>query len=269
MPWSSPLGLLTASGQNLTINISADDIDQDTYNVYDELSGPADPVIVTINIDTAADVGAVVIDNRFNVASTFTINLTGSARIVGAGGGGGDGGYSEWAPTFNFPADDGVDGGPAILSAFDFDLDADAGYILGGGGGGGGGAAQDASMMGDESGGGGGGGGQGFNDATGGSGGSPGGLNGTAGSISSGGAGGTSSTSGGTGGTGGDWGIAGADGGTATGGDIGSGGAAGNAIEGTVAITVTLTGTKNQTTLETENRLEGGYTNVSLVDPPP
>lgn len=268
MPWNTAVTLLLGGAQNVIIDYDTtafvDPIN--TYNVFDILGGPADPVVLTINISAGADLGTLEIDNRFNASSSFIINCTDGARAVGKGGSGGRGGEYETepgGPTFNRGANDGLAGGAAIISAFDFSLDTDDGFILGGGGGGGGGAAITA---GSNNQGGSGGGGQGWNDAAGASTGGPASSDGTDGSLGANGLGGLATSGGGNGGDGGPWGNAGVTGGSATGGSAGTGGAIGFAILAVVSsITVTLSGAKSQGTLESESRLVGGTSGVTYA----
>ena len=145
-------------------------------------------------------------------------------------------------------------GSPAITlpgTGITVNIDVDDGFIWGGGGGGGGGAA--VYGVGPCLQGGGGGGAQGWDVNSGGTAFAP-AVAGGSGNSAGEGSGGAGESTAGDGGDGGSWGTAG-DNGTGTG--PGLGGIGGRAIIVPVADTLSLSGAKNQATLEGEGRLLG------------
>jgi len=280
MPWAGSPALMKAGADSVLITIDADLFtfaSPFSYKLFDVLGAPSHPIVATINISSEVNLGTLWIDERFNESSQFTINLTNDGRVVGRGGMGGRGGFAESEPGFSFniagqpgrAAGSELDGSlldAAIISAFDFSLDTDDGFVLGGGGGGGGGGADDGQTAA-----GGGGGGQGWNVAAGGQAGlsigdAQSGGAGSLGAAGLGGAGGLNASVGGAGGGWGEAGTAGTDSPTPSEGTQGAGGAKGFAIKGfPSAITVDLTGAKSEATLNTENRLEGGTSGVTFI----
>lgn len=260
MPWNMPISMLAQNVTEFTVTVTGDDLR--AYDLFDETGQPSGTVDVTVNI--SGRVGTIIIPVDFAAGSTFAINITGGGFVLGGGGDGGRGGFG-----FGGNGVAGDDGGPAIQSAHDFSLNADSGFVLGGGGGGGGGGAGTFSGT-EPFGGGGGGGGQGYDSSSGG-GGEQGGT-GEAGSVNGPGDGGDAVS--GIGGDGGDGGLLGESGDTGspgTGSPNGSGGVGGDGGKAIIAllnpITVTLTGSKSQATLVSEDRFISGTTDVTVTDP--
>ena len=262
--WRIPLSLIAGQGQ-IDVSITSDTLVGDLYTF---LGSPPGQVDVVVTVD-AAMAGNIVITTDFATGSTFTVNVINGGMVVGLGGNGGGGGITYG--TTGEAGQRGFDGGPAIESAYDIDLDIDNGFLFGGGGGGGGGSFAVDGTVGVA--GGGGGGGRGFSTTAGGL---P-GDNGTPVPASQGGQGGPSGfgiggAPSGTGllnlmlgGNGGDWGSAGVSGTSSdllgAGGTLfysgGIGGKAGEAFKSNAGATVTYTGAKTEATLRTEGRIYG------------
>lgn len=230
-------GLTTAGRLRATIAISSDTANYvlNTAKVTGYKPGATD-VILTINSGvtvSSASTGsyAFTVDTSWSTGDTITIVNNGV--IIGRGGNGGPGAYTNFGP--DAP---GGSAGPALLVQRAVSIN-NVNRISGGGGGGGGGAY--SSFFGFSIGGGGGG---GIGVSTGGSGGSVGG-DGTLTSAGSGGFPGPVS-GGGRGGDGGGYGSSGSAGQiTGFSGPAGSGGAGGAAVVGNSNITWIATGTRN------------------------
>jgi hypothetical protein len=241
-------------------------------NLWNFLGSPAGPRDVILTIDSA-DAESIQVTNDWDAGSTFTFNCINNGRIVGAGGGNGNGGNV---------ASNGTAGsiGSFAISSQDFniDVDIDDGYMFGGGGGGGGGSGA-ISGPGNDAGGGGGGGQGSLAGGAGGAAGTGGGAlplaqAGTAGSPGAAGVGGAGSGTAGpgeTGGNGGAWGTAGFNGGSDNLSFVrgGLGGNHGPAFKSSTSSTITFVGGKSQATLITEGRIKGdvgpGYTRLPFA----
>jgi hypothetical protein len=272
--WRNPL-LIAGLGEITQVTINTRTQQADLFVL---LGSPVAPTNWQITID-GVEVLGLNITNSFAPGSTFSFILINGARLIGAGGFGGNGGT---VAAQEVGGARGGNGGPALQSVFDVSMDCDDGYLLGGGGGGGGGATYHIPSTTNKAAGSGGGGGAGFaNEID--SPFFPGGFftsspdiagtgnigvaapeNGTFGNADTPGTGGTIFTAGGDGGVLGSAGLAGT-GISPTGtsftvsfdGTGGCGGNAGRAFYGIGSASMTLTGAKSEATLRSEGRIKG------------
>jgi hypothetical protein len=257
MPWCVPIPMIT-SGSNPVVElvISADAQDYDLFTAAGS-PGSAIDLFVTLNSGVTIDT---MLANSFPDGTNIYFTVLGTLR--GRGGDGGDGGLADGSGPATMPGQAGSAGGHAFFSSAGISLflNIDDGNAWGGGGGGGGGAG--CASLGSDQGGGGGGGGQGWNTSLGGAGGSGVYASGGAGANGGSSAAGAGGTPGG-GGDGGDWGLAGGvglytSGICDSGKSGGSGGARGRAFLLTGGASITFTGSKSISTLESEGRIKGG-----------
>lgn len=217
------------------------DSDQENYNLYEELGQPAEPLVVSVTINSGVTI-------KGNGAPAFTtgamhpdsiVVLENNGSIYGFGGGGADAGVratagsafpvgafcsSETGDPADLAPETGLDGGDALdITIASVQIENSSGEIFGGGGGGGAGGFVFERDLFRVKCGSGGGGGRGSASAVGGDlqdvRGTSGsiilsGANGSAGSLAAPGAGGISGAQTMDGGAGGDWGEDGADGST-------------------------------------------------------
>ena len=232
----------TGSGEILIISSNTTN-----YNIYESLNSPANPVNVTLTINSGVVVGSASVSEPAlttgNLSNGSNIIIVNNGYIVGKGGGGGNypGGKTSGLP--------GGNGGNALEILTETSIK-NTGIIGGGGGGGGAGGGSSCGECYDDPGAGGGG-GAGLDAGEGGT--SPGAggtYTGSSGTLLSGGAGGTVGPHGGSsewsqsgdGGNGGSLGSDGQNGETGNGYPGGVGENAGNAVTGNSLVTWTAQG---------------------------